>query len=204
VVGSLPSQPKRRGLIVSIGLNIALVLLVCGLVLYAFMLNVDLGDLKRRMSKEVETSQQAERYLVETRNQLTDSLREIEQLKAQLAYKETDYQAAVAAKPALPVVVNFRSSILGKGLVALIVNTSERYLTVMLSVRNPTLSAAKRFKIDLDPNPNPASTSVIWKAGSLLRVTSWHCSMMSLVRSNCRCRKRLQAKQGGISSSSNT
>jgi len=151
VVGSLPSQPKRRGLIVSIGLNIALVLLVCGLVLYAFMLNVDLGDLKRRMSKEVETRQQAERYLVETRNQLTGSLREIEQLKAQLAYKETDYQAAVAAKPTMPVVVNFRSSRLGKGLVALIENTSERYLTVMLSVRNPTLSTAKRFKLDLNP-----------------------------------------------------
>lgn len=145
------NQPKRRGLIIAIGLNVVLVVLVCGLALYAFMLNVDLGDLKRRMSKEVETRQQTERYLVETRNQLTDSLREIEQLKAQLAYKETDYQAAVAAKPALPVVVNFRSSMLGKGLVAVIENTSDRYLTVVLSVRNPTLSTARRFKLDLEP-----------------------------------------------------
>jgi len=64
-------------------------LLACGLVLYAFMLRVDLDEAKRRLSKEVETRQQAERYLVETRNQLTNSLREIEQLKAQLAYKET-------------------------------------------------------------------------------------------------------------------
>lgn len=146
-----PSQPKRVGLIVSIGLNVALALLVGGLVLYAFMLKVDLDDMKRRLSKEVETRQQTEGYLVETRNQLTDSLREIEQLKAQLAYKESDYQAATSAKPALPVVVNFRSSMLGKGLVAVIENTSDRYLTVVLSVRNPTLSTAKRFKLELQP-----------------------------------------------------
>ena len=145
------AMPRRRGLIASVGLNIALVVLICGLALYAFMLNVDLGDMKRRMSKEIELRQQSERYLVETRNQLTDSLRINEQLKAQLAYKETDYQSVVAAKPALPVVVNFRSSILGKGLVAVIENTSDRYLTVVLSVRNPTLSTAKRFKLDLDP-----------------------------------------------------
>jgi len=146
-----PVPPKRRGLIISIGVNVALVVLVCGLALYAFMLNVDLGDLKRRMSREVETRQQAERYVVETRNQLTESLREIELLKAQLAFKETDYQAAVTAKPGLPVAVNFRSSMLGKGLVAVIENTSDRYLTVVLSVRNPTLSTTKRFKLDLEP-----------------------------------------------------
>ncbi|MDP1644036.1 MAG: hypothetical protein Q8K35_09855 [Thiobacillus sp.] len=145
------NQPKRRGLIVSIGLNVVLLVLACGLVLYAFMLNVDLGDVKRRLSKEVETHQQTERYLIETRNQLTDSQREIEQLKAQLAYKETDFQAAAAAKPALPVVVGFRSSMLGKGLVAVIENTSDRYLTVVLAVRNPTLSTARRFKLDLEP-----------------------------------------------------
>ena len=145
------SQPKRRGLIVSIGLNVVLLLLACGLVLYAFMLNVDLGDMKRRLSKEVETRQQTERYLVEARNHLTDSQREIEQLKAQLAYKETDIQAAVSAKPVLPVVVGFRSSILGRGLVAVIENTSDRYLTVLLSVRSPTLSTAKRFKLELEP-----------------------------------------------------
>lgn len=146
-----PPQPKRRGLVVSIGVNVALLLAVCGLALYAFMLNVDLGDVKRRLSKEIEVRQLSERYLVETRNQLTESLREVEQLKAQLAYKESDYQAATAAKPALPVVVGFRSSMLGKGLVAVIENTSDRYLTVMMSVRNPTVATGKRFKLDLEP-----------------------------------------------------
>ena len=145
------SRPKRRGLILSIGVNVVLLLLACGLALYAFMLNVDLGDVKRRLSKEVEARQQAERYLIEARNQLTDSQREIEQLKAQLSYKETDYQAATSAKPALPVVVSFRSSILGKGLVAVFENTSDRYLSVVLTLRNPTLSTAKRFRLELGP-----------------------------------------------------
>ena len=149
---SIPvNQPRRRGLIVSIGLNVVQLVLICILVLYAFMLNVDLGEVKRRLSKEVETRQQTETYLVETRNQLTDTLREIELLKAQLTYKETDYQATATALTPLPVVINFRSSILGKGLVAVIENTSDRYLTVVLSVRNPSLSTARRFKLDLDP-----------------------------------------------------
>lgn len=147
-----PSQPKRRGLVVSIAVNAVLLVLVCGLALYAFMLNVDLGEVKRRLSKEVETRQQAERYLIETRNQLTDSLREIEQLKTQLANKETDVQQArEAARPALPVVVGFRSSMLGQGLVAMIENTSDRYLTVVLAVHNPTLSTVKRFTLELAP-----------------------------------------------------
>jgi hypothetical protein len=142
---------KRRGLLVSIALNVVLALLAGGLGLYAFMLNFDLSEIKRRLSKEIETHQQTERYLIETRNQLTNSLREIEQLKAQLAYKDSDYQAAVSKKPALPVTVSFRTSMLGKGLVAVVENTSERYLTVVLSVRNPTLSTARRFKLELGP-----------------------------------------------------
>lgn len=145
------ASPKRRGLLVSIGLSAVLAVLVCGLALYAFMLNVDLGDMKRRLSREIDVRLQAERYLIETRNQLTGSLREIEQLKAQLAYKESDVQAAAAAKPALPVVVGFRSSILGQGLVAVIENTSDRYLAVALAVRNPALSTVKRFTLQLEP-----------------------------------------------------
>jgi hypothetical protein len=145
------NQTRRRGLVVSIGLNVVQLVLICILVLYAFMLNVDLGDVKRRLSKEAEIRQQTETYLIETRNQLTDSLHEIEQLKAQLAYKETDYQATATTLPPIPVVINFRSSILGKGLVAVIENTSDRYLTVVLSVRNPSLSTAKRFKLELEP-----------------------------------------------------
>ena len=148
---NIAQQPKRRGLIVSVVLNALLFVLVCGLMLYAFMLKVDLDEGKRRLSKEVVARQQAERYLIETRNLLTSSVREIEQLKAQLAYKESDYQAVISAKPALPVVVDFRASLLGQGLVAVINNTSDRYLTLVLAVRNPTLSTVKRFTLELNP-----------------------------------------------------
>ena len=146
-----PGPRGRRGLVVAIALNVVLLLVASALALYAFMLNVDLGDLKRRVSREIELRQQAERYLSETRDQLTTSLRANEQLKAQLAYRERDFQQAAALKPSLPVVVNFRSSLLGKGLVAVIENQSDRYLTVVLSVRNPTLSVSRRYKLDLDP-----------------------------------------------------
>jgi len=67
---------------------------------------------------------------------------------------------------------------LGKGLVAVIENTSDRYLTVMLSVRNPTLSTARRYKLNLDPKSS--TTLAIWKAGSLPRVTRWDCSTTNL------------------------
>jgi len=136
---------------VSIGLNVLLFVLVCGLGLYAFVLNVDLDDVKRRLSKEVETRQQAERYLAETRNLLTASQRELEQLKARPDPGEAGFQSAQSGKPAMPVVVDFRSSLIGKGMVAVIENTSERYLTVLLSARNPTLSTARRFKVELGP-----------------------------------------------------
>ena len=145
------STPRRRGLVIAWLVAALLFVGVCGLALYAFVLNVDLGEVKRRLSREIEAHQLSERYLTETRNQLLASQREVEQLRQQLAFRESDFQTALAAKPTMPVVVNFRESMLGRGLVAVIRNTSDRYLTVMLSVRNPTLSTVKRFKLDLEP-----------------------------------------------------
>ncbi|MBU4499925.1 MAG: hypothetical protein KKG40_06910, partial [Gammaproteobacteria bacterium] len=42
-------------------------------------------------------------------------------------------------------------SLLGQGLVAVINNTSDRYLTLVLAVRNPTLSTVKRFTLEVSP-----------------------------------------------------
>lgn len=151
--GSTPSNApaSRRGLWVALTVGAVLLLVASGLLLYAFMLNVDIGDLKRRLSKEVETRQLAERYLIETRNQLTESLREIEQLRAQLAYRDSEFQSMASARLPMPVVVSFRTSMLGRGMVAVFDNTSERYLTVTLAVRNPTRSTAQRFTVELAP-----------------------------------------------------
>ena len=146
------SRHWPRSLIISVGFNIFAFLLVCGLALYAFMLNVDLGDAARRYTKEVQARQQTERYLAETRMRLDQSLQEVEQLKRQLEYKPSEFQAEQSAKPALPVSVHFRSSFLGKGIVAVIENGSDRDLTVVMNVRNPTLARLRRFTLDLPPH----------------------------------------------------
>lgn len=153
-----PPTPKKpiarmsRGMMISLGYNIAATLLVFFLGLYAFMLNVDLGDVKRRLSKEVEVRQQSERYLVETRNRLNQSLLEIEQLKLQLEYKQSDFQPTTGGlKPPMPVVIRFRSSFIGKGIVAVLENTSDRNLTVVMNLRNPTLANLRRFTLELAP-----------------------------------------------------
>lgn len=145
-----PRWPRR--LLISIGFNILGILLVCGLGLYAFMLNVDLGEAGRRLAKEVETRQKTERYLTETRNRLDQSLQEIEQLKSQLEYKPSEFQSGQSVKPSLPVTVHFRSSFLGRGIVAVLENSSDRDLTLVMNVRNPTLARLRRFTLEIPPH----------------------------------------------------
>ena len=141
-----------RSLWISIGLNIVAILLISGLGLYAFMLNVDLGEAGRRINKEVAARQQVERYLAETRIRLNQSLQEIEQLKAQLEYKPSEFQMGSEAKPAMPITVHFRTSFLGRGIVAVIQNTSDRHLTVVMNLRNPTLARLRRFTLEIPPH----------------------------------------------------
>lgn len=147
-----PATRWSRSLLISIGFNVVGILLLSGASLYAFMLNVDLGETNRKLVKEIQIRQQAERYLVETRTRLTQSLQEIDQLKTQLEYKPADFPPTSASKSALPMVVHFRSSFLGKGIVAVLENTSERYLTVVMNVRNPTLANLRRFTVELAPH----------------------------------------------------
>lgn len=141
-----------RSLLISIGFNIIGILMVSGLGLYAFMLNVDLGEAGRRINKEVAARQQSERYLVETRTRLNQSLQEIEQLKAQLEYKPGEFQMGSSNKPAMPVTVHFRTSFLGRGIVAVFENTSGRDLTIVMNLRNPTLARLRRFTLEIPPH----------------------------------------------------
>lgn len=148
---SAVSPPVRRfgwGWVV---LAAALFVGFAGMSLYAFLLSVDLSDAQRRVSREVENRERAEKYLAEARVQLTDKTREIEQLKAQLDSATQDFGQLAAQKPPLPVSVAFRSSWLGQGMVAELHNASARFLTVVLVVRNPTLATARRFDLELRP-----------------------------------------------------
>ena len=148
------TAPVRRGGLVWVVACAALFVALLATGLYAFLLKVDLDDALRRLSREVEARQRGEQYLADTRAQLTEKLREIEQLKEQLDYAAQDYGQLAARKPALPVTVNFRPSWLGQGVVAEIHNASPRFLSVVLVARNPTLSSARRFTLELRPESN--------------------------------------------------
>jgi uncharacterized coiled-coil protein SlyX len=152
-----------------------LLLVVSALGLYAFVLNVDLSEAQRRLAREVETRERAEKYLAETRAQLTEKTREIEQLQAQLDYAAQDFNTLASQKPGLPVVVSFRPSYLGQGMVAEIQNTSPRFLTAVLVARNPTLSTVRRFNLELPPEATVAFGHLEgWRFASGDELTLYH------------------------------
>jgi hypothetical protein len=55
------------------------------------------------------------------------------------------------SRPPLPVEVDWRSSYLGEGLVLVLTNKSERHLTILLDVTNPTTAASSQFELHLRP-----------------------------------------------------
>jgi hypothetical protein len=152
-----------------------LVLALAGVALYAFLLNVDLSDAQRRLSREIGERERAEKYLADTRAQLVEKQREVEQLKAQLDYAADDYSRLATQKPPLPVTVNFRSSWLGQGLVAELHNASPRFLGVVLVVRNPTLSTVRRFNLELRPDASVSFGHLEgWRFSSGDELTLYH------------------------------
>ncbi len=129
--------------------NVLLLLLAGGATLFAFMLSYDLQEAKIRLDKETQARQRAERYLEESRARLADVQREAQRLNQVLSSRAVDPAQYDAGKPEMPVSLRFRKSFWGKGLVAEFKNSSEHYLTLVLSVRNPTLATAKRFEIQI-------------------------------------------------------
>jgi hypothetical protein len=139
----------RKWFWLSILANILLLITAGGAVLFAFMLSYDLQDARLQAEKEVQARHRAEQYLQESRARLAEAQREAERLSHALSKRAADPAQYDDGKPVLPVTVRFRKSFWGKGLVAVIENTSDQYLTLVLSVRNPTLSTAKRFQIEV-------------------------------------------------------
>jgi hypothetical protein len=133
----------------SILVNFLLLVVAGGAILFAFMLSYDLQDARLQTEKETQARQRAEHYLQESRARLADVQREAQRLSQVLSARATDPAQYDSGKPELPVTLHFRKSFWGKGLVAVIENTSDQYLTLVLSVRNPTLATAKRFTIQL-------------------------------------------------------
>jgi hypothetical protein len=144
-----PSVIGRKWFWLSVIVNILLLITAGGAVLFAFMLGYDLQDAKRQTEKETQARQRAEQYLQESRARLAEVQREAQRLSQVLSSRAADPAQYDAGKPELPVNLHFRKSFWGRGLVAEIENTSDQYLTLVLSVRNPTLATARRFQIQL-------------------------------------------------------
>lgn len=139
----------RKWFWLSIIANLLLLMAAIGATLFAFMLSYDLQDARMQTEKERQARQRAEQYLQESRARLADVQREAQRLSQVLSARAVDPAQHDTGKPELPVTLHFRKSFWGKGLVAEIENTSDQYLTLVLSVRNPTLATAKRFEIQL-------------------------------------------------------
>ncbi|NWG39693.1 MAG: hypothetical protein HXY27_06985 [Hydrogenophilaceae bacterium] len=139
----------RKWFWISILANILLLAIAGGAILFAFMLSYDLQDARLQAEKETRTRQRAEQYLQESRARLADVQREVQRLNQLMSVRAADPEQHDSGKPELPVMLHFRKSFWGKGLVAVFENTSNQYLTLVLSVRNPTLATAKRFTIQL-------------------------------------------------------
>ncbi len=145
---------SRKWLWISVIANILLLALAGGAILFAFTLSYNLQEVKIQLGKEKEDKRRVEAYLSESRARAAEVEREIKRLSQ--ALNAPDPAQVDLGKPGLPAKVSFRKSYLGIGLVAIIQNTSSHYLTVVMTVRNPTLSTAKRFQIEIKPGDDIA------------------------------------------------
>lgn len=141
----------RKWLWLSAGINVLLLILAGGAILFAFTLNYDLLDMRSQRDKALEDKQRVERYLDESRARAAEVEREIQRLSQALSGKAVDPAQVDSNKPLMPVKIRFRKSYLGMGLVAEIENTSHKHLVLLLTVRNPTLATARRFQIEVKP-----------------------------------------------------
>ncbi|MGA7178083.1 MAG: hypothetical protein WBX11_00650 [Thiobacillaceae bacterium] len=153
-VPSLDDSPPvhtSKKLWLSVALNVLLVLALGAMGLYAFMIKVDMEEQKGLLIRNASDRQQLETYLAQTRNELAAARNEAEDLRARLNAQALGDQISDVAKPALPIEVGFRRSFWGRGLVAKFRNKSDHSLTLILAIRNPTLSKSNRFQLRIGP-----------------------------------------------------
>lgn len=78
-------------------------------------------------------------------------------------------------KPALPVTVEYRPALTGPGLVLKVNNTSTRHLTIIATLRNPTLNDSRSFRFDIPPQSfGEVGHREGWKLASGDRITLRH------------------------------
>jgi hypothetical protein len=148
--GPTPARQNRK-LLISVVLNVLLFVALCAAGLYAFMIKVDMEEQKGQLIRNAGDRQKLDAYLAQARSDLAAARLEADSLRARLNAQALGDQVVDSAKPELPVEVSFRKSFWGRGLVAKFRNKSAHSLTLILAVRNPTLSKANRFQLNVGP-----------------------------------------------------
>ena len=93
--------------------------------------------------------QQAERKVLDLREQLTRSEVTLQEKQAALATREI--ALAEAMQPELPVRVSFRPAWMGQGMVATFRNEATRPLSLMVEVVDSRAHRSKAFALDINP-----------------------------------------------------
>jgi hypothetical protein len=148
----IPSPAQRnQKLLISAALNVLLALALCAIGLYTFMIKVDMEEQKGQLIRNADDRQKMEAYLLQARTELAAARSEAETLRSKLNAQAVGAQTSDSAKPELPVEVSFRKSFWGRGLIAKFRNQSAHSLTLILVIRNPTLSKVNRFQLRIEP-----------------------------------------------------
>ena len=92
---------------------------------------------------------QAERKILDLREQLTRSEISLQEKQAALATREV--ALAEAMQPELPVRVSFRPAWMGQGMVATLRNEATRPLSLMVEVVDSRAHRSKAFALDINP-----------------------------------------------------
>lgn len=175
VAGAYRAALADRKLLVSVVLNVVLTVLLCSVGLYAFMIKVDMEEQKGQLIRNADERKKMDAFLVAAQNDLVEARREAESLRAQLNAQALGGQMPDSAKAPLPVDVSFRRSFWGRGLVARFRNKSSHSLTLILAIRNPTLSKSSRFLLKIGPEDSKEfSYSEGWEFASGDEIHVYH------------------------------
>jgi hypothetical protein len=170
-----------RNLLISVALNVLFAVALCAVSLYAFMIKVDMEEQKGLLIRGADTRQKLDADLSQARIDLAAARNEADDLRARLNAQALGDQTADRAKPELPVEVRFRRSFWGRGLVAKFTNESKHTLTLILAIRNPTLSKFNRFQLKIGPEDSEEfSYSEGWEFASGDELTVYHNDFKSL------------------------
>jgi hypothetical protein len=170
-----------RKFLISVVLNLILFTALCVTGLFALMARVDIEEQKGRLIRDADTRQQLEHQVSQARADLADAKKETENLRGRLNAQAVQDQTPDSIKPPLPIEISFRKSFWGRGLVAKFSNRSSHSLTLILAIRNPTLSRYNRFQLKVGPEDSEEfSYSEGWEFASGDELEVYHNDFKSL------------------------